>query len=79
MSPPRRAQRERATIEDVSLTVNTVYAAVTTFLPLTCTSVCALYRRPQSGGDGGRGRGPGAADVRQLFVSWSLVEAKVTV
>lgn len=76
MSPHRPG---RATIEDVSLTLNTVYSAVTTFLPLTCTSVCALYRRSQSGGDGGRGRGPGAADVRQLFVSWSLVEAKVTV
>lgn len=74
MSPHRPG---RATIEDVSLTLNTVYSAVTTFL--TCTSVCALYRRSQSGGDGGRGRGPGAADVRQLFVSWSLVEAKVTV
>lgn len=45
-------------------------------------NVCVLIRhllscRFQSASHSGSGSGPGAVDVWQLFVGWSLVEAKV--
>ncbi|CAG00056.1 unnamed protein product, partial [Tetraodon nigroviridis] len=85
-TPLPRPQRDRCWWRRVKVSAgprrneNVPHSGAAMFPSLsTCTRVCALYLpscRSQPGGHGGRGRGPGAADVRQLFASWSLVEAK---
>lgn len=47
-------------------------------LPHTCSVYLHLLScRHQSASNSGSGSGPGVVNVRQLFVGWSLVEAKV--